>query len=404
MPYKKSPEDATEWYMSTYCHQLGKDNMFCGCMKNKSFGNYCGKHKSKYLTDDGLIILLRYTKNNSDYNKTQLLNTLSHIYKTEDNYNIPIVKKYYDKEILKNDAKFTEYNPGKILPFLKKLKMSKEQLFTFANHLICVINNYEKYKGYFDKIDLIIKSQSYIRRFLIMNDNKYKGPAYLNKKKSCNEEDFFSFTPLVEIENEFFFSYKDKNDNIWSFDIRSLKKLIDMNQGNPYNRDKIPKKAKKRLLKRLIQLDNRKICTSIDKPMDEDIELYIKHRCIDVIQHVNQFGYHVEDTWILSLNLIRLKNLYAHLEDIWNYRAQLSNQVKLNICPPNGVVFNRSHAEINGITSKKTIQKILLDDIYKLVFSGINESDQKLGAMYFLIGLGKVNPICYQCIPWLQYV
>ena len=27
-------------------------------MKNKSYGDYCGKHKSKYLTDDGMIILV----------------------------------------------------------------------------------------------------------------------------------------------------------------------------------------------------------------------------------------------------------------------------------------------------------------------------------------------------------
>ena len=36
-----------------------------------------------------------------------------------------------------------------------------------------------------------------------------------------------------------FFSYKD-NNNYWCFDIRSAKKLIEMNYGNPYTTEPIP--------------------------------------------------------------------------------------------------------------------------------------------------------------------
>ena len=72
--------------------------------------------------------------------------------------------------------------------------------------------NYVKYKDFDDKITVIVDIQSRIRRFLTLNEIRYKGPAYLNKSKSCNSEDFFSFTPLNEIEDEFFFSYKDKSD------------------------------------------------------------------------------------------------------------------------------------------------------------------------------------------------
>ena len=139
-------------------------------------------------------------------------------------------------------------------------------------------------------------------------------------------------------------------------------------------------------------------------PVLENIDDYINHRVIDIMQHIGQFGYSVSDTWYTSLNLAQLKSLYANLEDIWNYRAQLSMNVKRNICPPLGLIFRDSQSFINNQINIKNMSKILLDNVYKLVFSGVSESDQKLGAMYFLIGLGKVNPACFETIPWLQYV
>ena len=397
MPYKKSPGDATEWYMNTYCNNLGKDNLYCGCLKNSSYGNYCGKHKSNYLINPNkCIILKRFNNISKDYNKTVIFNTIIVLHSVAQ---YTIVIKYF-KDVIKYDPE----SSIDFKKFLKNKKLTKDELFIYVSDIINMVRNYNKNQKYYDKIDVVVKLQSYIRKILVKLDNKYKGPSYLNRKISCNEEDFYSFCPLNEIEDDFFFSYEDKQKVVWSFDIRSLKKIIDMKQGNPYNRDKIPKKVKKLVLKRLQQLENRNVCVSMEQAVEEDINSYIKHRCIDIIQHINQFGYHVEDTWILSLNLVKMKSLYANLEDIWNYRAQLSPQVKRNICPPTGVVFNKTHGQINGCTSLTELQKIILDDVYKLVFSGIIDSDQKLGAMYFLIGLGKVNTICYECIPWLQYV
>ena len=40
------------------------------------------------------------------------------------------------------------------------------------------------------------------------------------------------------------------------------------------------------------------------------------------------------------ISSIELKHLYKELEDIWNYRSQLSQQMKRNICPPNADIFN----------------------------------------------------------------
>ena len=46
--------------------------------------------------------------------------------------------------------------------------------------------------------------------------------------------------------------------------------------------------------------------------------------------------------WFLHLTINYLKRLYRNLEDLWNYRLQLTNDVKSRICPPNGLAFTTS--------------------------------------------------------------
>tara|TARA_B110001469_G_scaffold126910_1_gene145900 strand:+ start:1192 stop:2421 length:1230 start_codon:yes stop_codon:yes gene_type:complete len=409
MSYNNYVDDASISNIKTYCNNIDKSNKNCGCMKNILYGDYCGKHKSRYLTNSkNIIISKRFTKQKKDYNKKELITTISYILSKDTYKGIELLHQYSNNNKLyapKITGDLDEISSLKsLIIHIKRQKFTRDELFIFVLKIFDIINKYDKTIYYNDKINHIVKSQSYIRRFLIMNDNYYKGPAYFDKSKSCNGEDFFSFTPLCEIEKDFFFSYRDINKNIWSYDIRSLKKLIEMKQGNPYNRDKIPRRVKIKIFRRLAQLKRMNICVSLDQPIEEDINLYIKHRCIDIIQHVNQFGYYVEEKWIMSLNLVKLKSLYANLEDIWNYRAQLTPQGKRNICPPNGIVFNKNVNQINNINNITDLKKIILDELHKLIFSGINESDQKLGAMYFLIGLSKVEPACLNAIPWLQYV
>jgi len=389
---KLSKEEATSDYLKTNCNALNKNNIYCGCKKNKKYGDFCGKHKRLYLIDKrGVIYISTFTNNIIDYNVCHIINTIFEIYKTDKYYNIDSIYDFFQTN--KNDL----------------MTYSKKELLIVLNNLINnITEHFDSIKKYVEYYKIytkdIIKIQSYIRLFLVKIDNKFKGPAYLHINKSCNEEDIVTLNPLNEIDNDFFFSYEDNNNRVWSFDIRSLKKMIDMKQDNPYNREEIPLRVKLNINKRIKQLKIKNISIDIEKHIEEDLISYINHRCIDIFQHINQFGYTVNETSFTCLSLNQLKLLYGYLEDVWNYRAQLSNVVKSNICPPNGVIFNVSKHIINNNNNKDDLVKILLDDIYKLVYSGIYDSDQKLGSMYFLIGLAKVNPVLYQSIPWLQYV
>ena len=102
----------------------------------------------------------------------------------------------------------------------------------------------------------------------------------------------------------------------------------------------------------------------------------------------------------------QLRKFYIILEDIWNYRAQLTYENKTNIIQ-NKSIFTKIHYISNiTITNKNIldIQYLILDDINILVSSGKTKEDCGLGALYILIALSFVSNECYTSMPWLNQI
>ena len=96
-------------------------------------------------------------------------------------------------------------------------------------------------------IKTIIRLQALIRKRLIKDKIKYQGFAIFNRNLCRNDEDFYTYELKQEIDPKYFFSYQDPNKIYWCFDIRSLKKLIDMNYDNPYTTEPIPDNVKQQV-------------------------------------------------------------------------------------------------------------------------------------------------------------
>ena len=255
---------------------------------------------------------------------------------------------------------------------------------------------------YFESnINHIIKIQSHIRRRYIQN-KMMKGPGYINKELCKNDEDFYFMTNPLETEDMYFFSYNDNNNNVWFFDIRSLKRLLDQNQNNPYTRDEFPEYVKIKAYNLLSKLMKQNIDINIDEFMNVDKTNIIKQKIVNLCSDLSQNGYYCDIEWFLSLSLIKLKNLYKHLEDIWNYRAYLTDEVKSRISPPNGLVFNIPILDIFNYTDKSDVQDIILNEVSKFN-NAETPGDKKLGYMFFLIGLSEVSIDCFNAHEWIQY-
>lgn len=336
----------------------------CSKKSYLKYGNYCFKHKNNYLLINNKISYERFTSESKDYLKSDIINFL----KT-------------------NDKEF-----NKIIS-----KKKKEDLFILLNEQLNII---KKYENNTEKIKII---QENFKNKKKVKNIKLRGEAFTNRKICKNDTDFFSYETINEIDDNYFFSYKDSKGFHWFFDIRSLDKLLEMNQGNPYTREDFPLETILKAKSVINNLKNKKLFEKVDKTIIRDRKQAIKQKTVDLFSQIENFGYECQINWFLQLNIQKLKKLYRNLEDIWNYRLQITNEVKRNIAPPDGLVFNIPIPQVLQYTSKKDLQDLILNEVCKFN-NAISDPDKKLGYMYFIIGLGAVDYDCRAAHQWLMYV
>lgn len=342
--------------MSNICKFIELNDNSEECKHNCKYGDFCYKHRREYLMHNDTINIDRYTSLSKDYLKKDLIKFMKDKMKKK-----PIIS---DKKIL----------------------------FDEVNKYINAINRYRELND--DK--KIIAIQALFRG----NEIRKK----IKELKCNNSEDFYTYEELNDIPKKYFYSYVDNKNFRWGFDIRSFDKLLTMNFPNPYTTEPIPQN---------IILDVKEIIKSLKDEINyEDItEIIIRERkdaikqkIVDLFSCIEQSGYTCQIEWFTNLSIRRLKELYKQLEDIWNYRSQLSNQMKRNICPPNGDIFGIPMTEVMNYSSKEDLQELIINETMKFT-NAVSDSDRKLGFMYFLIAFGMVSQQCYLAhVEWLAFM
>jgi hypothetical protein len=125
-------------------------------------------------------------------------------------------------------------------------------------------------------------------------------------------------------------------------------------------------------------------------------------RTLTFFQNIDSLGNYSSPEWFLTLNRNQLIKFLRELSDIWNYRAQLSNEMKQNICPPNGDPFrNINLSYIVNEPDSLGIKKKVLDVLERFVNNGVDRDSKTLGAYYVLGALTLVNDSAASSLPWL---
>ena len=312
----------------------------------------------------------------------------------DDNIIIPTINTYDD---------ITKYNYNasqlKIIAKHYKLKLSGNK-----PQLVTRIYSYLYFSSF------IIKIQKIFRGFLVKKYKMIHGPASMNRKICNNADDFITMEPVEEINFHQFLSYKDDDGFIYGFDIISLHNLFlkakDYNSvRNPYNRNIIPETVIK-MIKSVIRLSRIlkiHVCLHYeDDTQNVSNEKAVELRTLSLFQNIDALGNYSDPQWFLSLNRNQCIKFTRELVEIWNYRAQLTNEVKRNICPPNGDPFrNLSIQYIHTEADMTNVRKVILEILEKLVNTGVDKDSKSLGAYYVLGGLTLVNENAATSLPWL---
>lgn len=350
------------------------------------------KTKSAYFSADEYMnsILIKYDKHVPEINNTE--KPIKPIKISDDNIIIPTIKNYTTM------PKYN-YNLSQLKVIIKhyKLKISGNK-----NELASRIYSYLYLSSYVINIQRIFRGRI-VKKYMIL-----RGPAILKRNLCTNSTDFVTMDPLEEINYHQFISYKDEDGFIYGFDISSLFTLFSKNGivlKNPYNRNIIPDGVFKSI-KSLIII-GKMLKTRINLHLEDDVqnlteEKSIELRALTLFQNIDSLGNYSNSNWFLSLNRQQIIKLVRELADIWSYRAQLTMEVKRNICPPHGDPFRNLNMSVIHISQNMNIvRKVVLEVLEKLVNNGIDNDSKTLGAYYVLGALTLVNEDAAASLPWL---
>lgn len=311
------------------------------------------------------------------------------------------VKKCY---INKNDdyVKLLEYDftIKELKDIIKRLNISKCKSTKKKDiKLFCINLMYLNTK--------IIKIQKCWNNYFIKLFNKTLGPSYRNFSLSNNVDDFLTTENINEIDYYYFFSFKDKDNFIYSFNIVSFANLLHKQNlpKNPYNRKEINKEIINMFQTRLRY---NKILKKIEIFNEyKTKEPSINDRIQSLFHKIDLLGNYSDYKWFTDLTPNQKYRFIYELIEIWTYRAQLSQIMKQAICPPNGNPFvnvpsgfMNNHNNIRNYTDNM-LTCLSLKIMEKLVYSANLDSNKSLGALYILSALTLVSENARNSLPWL---
>jgi hypothetical protein len=330
--------------------------------------------------------------------------------KMKENLIIPSYNEY--AKLKQGNNNYTLIELKEICRFYKqKLTGKKEQL---AENLY----NYL----YTSKYAIIIQKKW--RTYFINVYNKLRGPARMKRTLCVNETDFYTMEPLQNISYLQFFSYCDedkrkKNNVVYGFDILSLFMLMKNEYGqtdeellkNPYTREPFPDKIKEALFK-LIKVSKRfhdQIISKVEEPKPAPIMPMINvreniiTRSTDLFNDINDLGNYTLPSWFLNLGHTQMIRFIHEIYDIWTYRANLSDSVKREICPPYGNPFMTTILATQMLSTfpVDSLKLLILDVMEQFVGEGINRDSRYLGTNLILCALTLVSPEAAEAMPWL---
>jgi hypothetical protein len=246
------------------------------------------------------------------------------------------------------------------------------------------------------------------------------GEGLCDRKICHNQDDFYSLESLEDIPDLYFFTFSDMHGRKYGCDIRSFDGYIDtykepgkmtqfnpedINILNPYDRQQISKQSiTNYIAKKFLLFQNGILCSHQKTEFDEKTSL--KMKILDIFQIIYRFGYPVDHKWLLNLSIKKLHEFYLKLEDIWNFRLNLTPQAKYNIIGSNVIFTHKEKSYASSLFAYSETDKLLelcINNIEILVTGGMSKNDCITGANYVLMALVEVSTLAAENLPQFAF-
>jgi len=115
---------------------------------------------------------------------------------------------------------------------------------------------------------------------------------------------------------------------------------------------------------------------------------------------MDHLGNYTNYNWFLSLNHTQLIRFLSEIQDIWSYRANLTEATKREICLHHRDLFQKMHMIDLRLTNVPILREIAIDIMNNLVRDGINRDSRSLGTNLVLCALTLVSYDAAEAMPW----
>ena len=317
----------------------------------------------------------------------------------------------YTKKKKISEEDFEVLHPHQYLQFLQydyNVKQLKCILKSYSlkssgnkNELTGRIYNYMKNSYYVTIIQRQFRKS--LMQYFYKIHNKHRKQIEYN-----NECDFYTMEVIKDISPLYVYKYRDNKGFYFAFKISSLIKYFDNSKTgefvNPYNRSAFSSET----IHDVIFLKNiYKIYTHICE-VDGEIQpvLSRKQKCVlkltDQFHMIDMLGNYSDINWFLALNKIQLSVLLREFYDIWNYRAQLSDEAKTEICPMTSTPFHGINMTmVNRHQDHIRLMEMCIQVFDNILLAESTDANKSLGALYILSALTLVSEGAADAMPWL---
>lgn len=302
--------------------------------------------------------------------------------------------------------------------------------------------------------------QALFRGHLVRFSIKLRGCALRSRSMCVNDSNFYTLEPVHEIDVCDFYSYTDTKGFVYGFSISSLILLFKQKGHitNPYNREKMDFKTMNEIfvlyklnnilhpIKKYEELDHESVginqtsqvaslpgaltvLTELSSPIQSpfpivnthppdivsdhsqsELRTYmstrqsrpIQERISELFMEMDQLGNYTNETWFTNLDQRGFYNLFNHLFDIWEYRAQLSRQIKNCICSLEDPFYGiRFHHALEMNSEQNDFRLKCLYVMEHMVYTGVDVEYQKLGTLHVLSAFTIVSLSARTSLHWL---
>ena len=125
-------------------------------------------------------------------------------------------------------------------------------------------------------------------------------------------------------------------------------------------------------------------------------------RARSLFMEIDQLGHYTQAEWFTQLTAPSYLRFFRCLRDLWMYRAQLSLDTKLRICPLWDPFISLTYDQINySELSLEQIRTLCISVMEDMVFTGIDNENKMLGSFHVLSALTVVSLPARNNMMWL---